>query len=63
MRGAPPSAGERAGYPPSPCTLVCTLDEHKVCLGCRRTLQEIVAWSGMSPEQQRAVIRQLPERG
>lgn len=62
MTEVPPATGARAGFPPSPCTLVCTLDENNVCLGCRRTLDEIVAWSGMSAAEQRAVLRKLPER-
>ena len=55
-------AGSRPGYPASPCTGVCALGEDNVCLGCRRTLDEIVAWSGMSAEQQCAVIDSLPGR-
>ena len=50
-------------YPPSPCVNVCTLDDDGVCLGCRRTLDEIMRWTRMSPEEQRAVIDSLPQRG
>ena len=52
----------RPGYPASPCTSICTLDDVNICVGCRRTLDEIVAWSGMSAEQQWAVIETLPQR-
>ncbi len=55
---APP----RPDNPPSPCIRVCTLDENDVCVGCRRTLDEIVAWAGLSPEEQHAVIARLAER-
>ncbi|MGB5740245.1 MAG: DUF1289 domain-containing protein [Woeseia sp.] len=58
----PPAQSPRSGYPPSPCNRVCTLNEQNVCLGCRRTLDEIVTWAGMSAEQQRAILRQLPGR-
>jgi predicted Fe-S protein YdhL (DUF1289 family) len=34
-----------------------------LCDGCLRTLDEIAAWSAMSPDQKRAVIAQLPKRG
>jgi uncharacterized protein len=48
--------------PPSPCVNICTLDEQQVCLGCRRTLDEIVAWAGMSAQDQRRIIAELPHR-
>ncbi|MDY0066034.1 MAG: DUF1289 domain-containing protein [Steroidobacteraceae bacterium] len=44
-----------AGSVASPCIKVCTLDEQQVCMGCGRTLTEIVQWSALSAEQQRAV--------
>lgn len=52
----------RAGFPASPCTQVCTLDDRNICLGCRRTLDEIIAWSRMTPAEQRAVIERLSSR-
>ncbi len=48
--------------PPSPCVNICTLDEQQICLGCRRTLDEIVRWSGMSAEEQWRVVASLPQR-
>jgi uncharacterized protein len=48
--------------PPSPCIRHCTLDDNNVCLGCLRTLDEIIAWSGMSAAAQRALLRELAER-
>lgn len=49
--------------PPSPCTLVCTLDVATGwCLGCGRDIEEIAAWSSMSPAERRAVLDRLPER-
>lgn len=62
MTEVPPARPAPAGFPPSPCTLVCTLDERNVCLGCRRTLDEITAWAGMTAGEQREVLRQLPDR-
>lgn len=62
MDPKPPDTTTRAGYPLSPCIRVCTLDENDLCLGCYRTLAEIVAWSGMSAAEQRAVIDALPAR-
>jgi predicted Fe-S protein YdhL (DUF1289 family) len=34
----------------------CCLDEDNVCMGCGRTLDEIVAWSGASAERKTAIL-------
>ena len=40
----------------SPCNSVCRIDERSGwCLGCFRTLDEIVAWSALNDAQKRAV--------
>lgn len=47
----------------SPCVSVCQLDPSgKICMGCRRTIDEIAAWGSMTPKQQRAVLAMLPAR-
>ncbi|MGI9247761.1 MAG: DUF1289 domain-containing protein [Woeseiaceae bacterium] len=46
----------------SPCILICTLDDNKVCLGCGRSLQQISAWALMSKDEQWAVIDGLASR-
>jgi len=48
--------------PLSPCILICTLDDNKVCLGCGRSLQQISAWALMSKDEQWAVIDELSAR-
>lgn len=49
---------------PSPCTGVCVLDEARhQCLGCKRTLAEILAWRALDDDEKRAVWAQLPARG
>jgi predicted Fe-S protein YdhL (DUF1289 family) len=51
------------GQVPSPCNGVCRIDPASGwCEGCRRSLDEIAAWSGMNDEQRREVWRLLPER-
>ncbi|HUD96566.1 MAG TPA: DUF1289 domain-containing protein [Woeseiaceae bacterium] len=52
----------RPGFPPSPCINNCTLDDESVCLGCHRTIGEIIDWSRMSAAQQWQVIHALPAR-
>lgn len=50
-------------HPPSPCTGVCRIGETTgLCLGCRRNLNEIAAWSRLSPQEKQAVLARLPQR-
>ena len=45
---------------PSPCIAVCLMDARgEYCRGCRRTLQEIAAWSSMTDAGKRAVWDRL----
>jgi predicted Fe-S protein YdhL (DUF1289 family) len=45
--------------PCSPCMNVCVLDAGRVCVGCRRTLDEIARWGRMSAAEQWAVLARL----
>jgi predicted Fe-S protein YdhL (DUF1289 family) len=53
---------DREQRPLSPCILICTLDDNKLCLGCGRSLQQISAWALMSKDEQWAVIDELAAR-
>ena len=46
----------------SPCVNVCTLDRHKVCIGCGRTIEEIAVWSRLGDEERRAVCERAERR-
>jgi predicted Fe-S protein YdhL (DUF1289 family) len=47
----------------SPCVKVCVVHpESRLCTGCLRTIDEIGAWSRMSPEARSAVMAELPSR-
>ncbi len=47
----------------TPCIRVCVVDPLSgLCIGCGRTLQEIGAWTGMSPQRRSAVMATLPGR-
>jgi len=48
--------------PDSPCIGVCALDDDGTCIGCRRTQAEVALWTRMTPEQQWAVVLDLPRR-
>ena len=36
--------------------------ETRLCVGCARSIEEIGAWSRMTPEGRRAVMAELPDR-
>lgn len=47
----------------SPCVNVCVIHpETRLCTGCARSIDEIGAWSRMSPEARRAVMADLANR-
>ena len=48
---------------PSPCVNVCMLHpESELCIGCRRTVEEIARWTGYSDEERRRILAELPGR-
>jgi predicted Fe-S protein YdhL (DUF1289 family) len=49
--------------PPSPCVSICTLDDNRVCLGCRRTLEEIRGWARLPAQEQWRIVESLKRRG
>lgn len=47
----------------SPCVKICMIHpESRLCVGCRRTIEEIGTWSRLSAEQRRAIMAELPDR-
>lgn len=48
--------------PPSPCVRNCCLDDDEICLGCFRSLEEIMAWSGADADQRRAILQNTEQR-
>jgi uncharacterized protein len=61
---AGPATTARTGAPiETPCLKICVMDASAgICAGCGRTRHEIGGWLGMTPQQRRAVMAQLPER-
>ena len=53
----------------SPCVRNCCLDESDICLGCFRSLDEIMGWTSSSTEQKQRILsncisrRKLREAG
>ncbi len=46
----------------SPCIGQCCLDEQDLCVGCFRTMDQIVTWATMSNEQRDAVLVECKKR-
>ena len=61
MVDAPISHASGAGVP-SPCIDVCRLDARGLCIGCRRTIEEITEWSRASDARRREILREVADR-
>ena len=49
--------------PESPCVKVCVVNpETGLCLGCRRSIDEISRWPRMTAEERRTVLASLSAR-
>lgn len=46
----------------NPCVRNCCLDDSDVCLGCFRTLDEILAWRSLPSVQREEVLREAEKR-
>lgn len=47
----------------SPCVKICVLQTVTgLCLGCRRTGEEIAAWSRLDQAERRRIMAELPDR-
>ncbi|MBC3956285.1 MULTISPECIES: DUF1289 domain-containing protein [Pseudomonas] len=47
---------------PSPCISTCRLDEHKVCLGCFRHVEDIREWRSADDERRRQIRHEAERR-
>ncbi|KPP88010.1 MAG: purine base/nucleoside efflux pump PbuE [Rhodobacteraceae bacterium HLUCCA08] len=47
----------------SPCIKVCVVHPvERLCTGCLRSIEEITAWSRMTPETRAQIMAELPDR-
>lgn len=47
----------------SPCIKICVIHpEARLCTGCLRSIDEITAWSRMTPETRAQIMDELPAR-
>lgn len=46
----------------SPCVGVCALDEHDLCIACRRSGIEIAEWGVLTNRERREVMKKVIRR-
>ena len=46
----------------SPCRLVCKYNEDKICIGCYRTMEEIINWINYTDKEKEEVLKRVAER-
>ncbi|QDE30937.1 DUF1289 domain-containing protein [Shewanella polaris] len=46
----------------SPCVRNCCLDAQDICLGCHRSLDEILAWHTMDEQQKSTSLEIIKQR-
>jgi predicted Fe-S protein YdhL (DUF1289 family) len=46
----------------SPCVRTCCLDDDDVCIGCGRSLPEIIAWNEADPSERRSIVERGRQR-
>jgi len=47
----------------SPCIKLCSIHpSERICVGCYRSMEEIGAWSSLSPEVRLDIMNELPSR-
>jgi len=52
-----------SGHMDSPCVSICAIsDKTGLCEGCYRTIDEIAAWSRMTPAERQLIMALLPAR-
>ena len=46
----------------SPCIRLCSLDRQDICVGCGRTIHEIVAWNRVDDDERRRIVENSRQR-
>lgn len=55
-------SSESDPLPASPCRRQCCLDDTDICLGCGRTLQDILDWGTADHARRRQICREAERR-
>lgn len=46
----------------SPCVRNCCLDKQDVCIGCGRTVDEIIRWGDADDKEKLAILKNVEKR-
>lgn len=46
----------------SPCVRNCCLDEDDICMGCFRTISEIIEWGQANSEERNVILQMAKQR-
>ena len=46
----------------SPCVRNCCLDDNDICLGCHRTVEEIIRWGEASDKEKLEILDNAKQR-
>ena len=46
----------------SPCVRNCCLNENEICVGCSRSLNEIIEWGEASEEVKNAILERIKHK-
>ncbi|HKB60454.1 MAG TPA: DUF1289 domain-containing protein [Gallionellaceae bacterium] len=57
-----PGGNEPPAGVQSPCVRNCCLDDDEVCLGCGRSLEEILRWNEAGDDERRTILDNSRER-
>ncbi len=47
---------------PSPCTNNCSLNEKEICVGCYRSISEIITWVNQTKNQKKEILDRCLKR-
>ena len=47
---------------PSPCVRLCTLGDDDICVGCYRSIEEIMQWTRLDNSQKQDVLNRCDSR-
>ncbi len=47
---------------PSPCVRICCLDDNDICLGCYRSMAEILRWGEAENNEKRQILTNARSR-
>ncbi|WP_081215973.1 DUF1289 domain-containing protein [Pseudoalteromonas luteoviolacea] len=53
---------EKQSEVPSPCVRNCCLDDKDVCVGCLRSIDEIVGWGSKSNQEKLTILARCEYR-